>query len=160
MRGFDRLSYLVSGQQAQLQADIIGRQHFLSRHEQRRLAHVQQGPGVMATPADVSAGAEDFDKLTLVIEQANVTFRHEKRVTEFLHDRSDDDAYKGGDNDYDDNGVVQCVLLSEFKLKARSRKPPSRWRENRLRVLTELPSGCARAPVLLPRTMCGVSPVS
>ena len=40
VRGLDRIGHLVGDEQADLQADVVSREDFLTRHEQRRLAEV------------------------------------------------------------------------------------------------------------------------
>ena len=106
MRSLGRVGHLVGDDQAELQADVVGREDFLSRHDQRALAEVLCAQCEVPTPADVSPRTEDFDELALVIEQAGVAFRHEESVTEFLRESGNHDAAENGDDDYDENDVV------------------------------------------------------
>ncbi len=64
VRSLRRIRHMVSDEQAQLQADVVSREHVLTRHEQRRLANVRGVEREVATPADVSASVEDFDEPT------------------------------------------------------------------------------------------------
>ena len=76
VRGLCRVHHLVRDQQAELQANIVSRQHILSRHQRRRFAEILAASGVEATPANVPARREDFHELTLAIQQTRMTLRH------------------------------------------------------------------------------------
>ena len=67
-----------------IETDVVSGEHFLTCHEQRRLAEVLRVEREVAAPADVSARAEYLHELALVVEQAGVTFRHQEGVAKVL----------------------------------------------------------------------------
>jgi len=80
VRGLHRFDDLVVDEQAELEADVVSREHVLAGDEQRRLAEVERGEREVAAPANMVADAENLDELALVIKQAGVAFRHEVRM--------------------------------------------------------------------------------
>ena len=68
MRGLGRVGHLIADKQAELEADVVGGEHVLTGHKQRRLAEVLQACREEAAPTNVSTRAECLDELALVIE--------------------------------------------------------------------------------------------
>ena len=100
MRGLGRVRDLARDNQAEFEADIVSREDFLSRHEQRSLAEVYQFYRPAKAPDDVTTCVVAPHKQAVMIYKSRPAFGHVKCVSEFLDDRrSNHTREDGGGND-------------------------------------------------------------
>src|SRR5690349_1521763 len=80
VHSLDRIAYLIRDEQTELHSDIVCREYILAGDELRCPAQVDPTNREVATPMHMATGSEQAHELTLVVEQADVAFRHDVRV--------------------------------------------------------------------------------